>query len=175
MGNIRAPKEVKLFAGMFSSDPAIFNKARGLLERHFGKTDYESPVLDFSHTDYYRDEFGADLKRQFLTFLKPSSIENIYKAKIITNRIEGRLSRQGRRTVNIDPGYLTLSKVVLLTTKDYTHRIHLSGGIYAEVTLHYQGGTFNKWSWTYPDYQTEEYIGIFNTIRDKYHKEGGRT
>ena len=76
--------------------------------------------------------------------------------------------------MNIDPGYLTLSKVVLLTTKDYTHRIYLAGGIYAEVTLRYKSGTFNPWDWTYPDYKTPEYVNIFNHIRDIYNKEGGK-
>ncbi|MBP7055959.1 MAG: DUF4416 family protein [Candidatus Omnitrophica bacterium] len=174
MGNIRIPSKVKLFAGMFSADISNLDKAKTKLARRFGAIDYESPVLDFSHTNYYRQEFGSALKRQFVGFARHVDTENIYKAKIATNRSERSLSCNNKRTVNIDPGYLTLSKVVLLTTKDYTHRIYLAGGIYAEVTLHYKSGTFNPWDWTYPDYKTPEYVNIFNHIRDIYNKEGGK-
>jgi hypothetical protein len=72
------------------------------------------------------------------------------------------------RSVNIDPGYLDLAKLVLFSTKDYTHRIHVGKGIFAEVTLYFQDDSFNAWPWTYPDYKTKEYIGIFNTIRGIY-------
>lgn len=174
MGNVHIPLKAKLFAGLFAADTSLFLKARKLLERSFGKTDYESPVLDFSHTDYYCHEFGPDLKRQFFGFFRSVDLESIYKTKIISNRIEMSLAKNGKRTINIDPGYLTLSKIVLLTTKDYTHRVYLSKGIHAEVTLHYKGGTFNPWPWTYPDYKTKEYIEIFNIMRELYHKEGGR-
>lgn len=174
MGAARTTQKVKLFAGSFAGDEASLRKAKDLMERRFGRIDYESPVLHFSHTDYYRDEFGEDLKRQFLGFRRTVSMENICKAKIFTNRLEKGLSKNGRRTLNIDPGYLTLSKVILLTTKDYTHRIYLSKGIYAEVTLHYRGGTFKPWPWTYPDYRTQEYIEIFNTMRNIYRADGGK-
>ena len=72
------------------------------------------------------------------------------------------------RIINIDPGYLDLSKLILASTKDYKHRIYLTKGIYAEVTLFYQDKTFCPWEWTYPDYKTGEYIEIFNRIRQIY-------
>ncbi|MCH6545716.1 MAG: DUF4416 family protein, partial [Deltaproteobacteria bacterium] len=39
------------------------------------------------------------------------------------------------RQVNIDPGYLAASKMVLATTKDASHRIYLGSGIYGEAAL----------------------------------------
>ena len=73
-----------------------------------------------------------------------------------------------RRRVNLDPGYVSLSKMVLATTKDYSHRIYLGQGIYAEVTLHYRHGAFHPWEWTYPDYASQRYLDIFGHIRDIY-------
>ena len=88
-----------------------------------------------------------------------------------TNELEWSDSIQGHRGVNIDPGYVSLSKLVLATTKDHAHRIYLKDGIYAEVTLRYQGGTFRPWPWTYPDYASAPYIAIFNHIRTQYHRQ----
>jgi len=134
----------------------------------FGPCDYESASLYFTHTDYYQQEFGSGLKKAFVSFTRLIPPQRLSRIKIITNKIEERLSRDGKRRVNIDPGYLDLSKVILATTKDFSHRIYLAGGIYAEVTLFYQAGGFKAWPWTYPDYQTDEYIEIFNLIRGLY-------
>lgn len=165
MGTVRKPERALLFTGIFSGEPGKLDEVKQRLERHFGRIAFQSGTLDFSHTNYYHDEFGDNLKRQFVAFSGTAFPENIYRAKLITNRIERQFTRNGRRTVNIDPGYLTLSKVVLLTTKDYIHRLYLAKGIYGEVTLYYKDMTFNAWPWTYPDYKTKPYIDIFNQMR----------
>lgn len=168
MGMIRKPHKVKLVVAMLSNDEAAMEKCGLLLKRLFGRTDLESPLLDFSHTDYYREEMGGHLKRKILSFERTVGLKDICAVKLKTDRIEKRFSRSGKRLVNIDPGYVDLAKLVLFSTKDYSHRIYLGRGIYAEVTLHYRGGTFNAWPWTYPDYKSAEYVAIFNSIRELY-------
>jgi hypothetical protein len=168
MGSTRRPGKVTLIVGLIASDVDIFPKVEKLLTRRFGRIDFESSILDFTHTDYYTPEMGGNLKRKFLAFDRLRDLDTIYAAKLLTNRIESCFLRSGKRTVNIDPGYLDLSKVVLFSTKDYTHRIHLKKGIFAEVTLFYKNDTFNIWPWTYPDYKTKAYIDIFNSIRTAY-------
>jgi hypothetical protein len=111
---------------------------------------------------------GPGLKRVILSFAKLVRPELAYKTKIRTNAIEDRLRKKGKRTVNIDPGYVDLSKLVLFSTKDYTHRIPMAGGIFAETTLFYRDKRYNPWPWTYPDYASEEYAGIFEDIRRIY-------
>jgi Domain of unknown function (DUF4416) len=113
---------------------------------------------------------GNNLKRKFLSFQKLFDLKDIYKVKLKTNMLERRLLKLGRRSVNIDPGYLDLAKLVLFSTKDYTHRIYLNKGIFAEATLFYKDKRFNAWPWTYPDYRSEAYIDIFNSIRELYCK-----
>jgi hypothetical protein len=162
---------VKLFIGFIFSGKEIYVKTRRILERRFGRSDFESQTLPFNHTQYYEKEFGINLKRKFLSFEKLTPAERLSQIKIITNKIEQRLKHQGRRQINIDPGILSLSKVILATTKDYKHRIYLASGIYAEVTLYFQKGSFQPWPWTYPDYRTPEYIRIFNTIRERYSQQ----
>lgn len=187
MGRIKRPSPTKLIIGFIFKEEAIVNKSKVLLKKRFGKIDFESTSLPFCHTDYYKNEFGTSLKRKFISFEKLTLPEDLPRIKIATNKIEKRLSKlskrppssrlrraslrsfsEGGRLINIDPGYLDLAKLVLATTKDYKHRIYLNCGIYAEVTLFHEKGSFRPWEWTYPDYKTSDYIDIFNRIRQIY-------
>jgi hypothetical protein len=168
MGEAKKPEPVKLILGFIFQKEDVLNEASVLLKKRFGKIDFQSQILAFTHTDYYAPEFGKDLKRKFLSFKDLILPEDLPEIKIAANRIEQKLSRRQSRLINIDPGYVNLAKLVLASTKDYKHRIYLGKGIYAEVTLFYQAKTFRPWEWTYPDYKTDEYIGIFNQIRGIY-------
>lgn len=162
-----ALRKAKLIIGFIYKEDAALNKAQAVLKKKFGEIDFESQVLPFQHTNYYEAEFGQGLKRKFISFRNLILPENLAKIKNLTNRIEKKLSCGPSRLINIDPGYLSLSKLVLASTKDYKHRIYLGGRIYAEVTLFYQDKTFQPWECTYPDYRSPEYIAIFNKIRQK--------
>ena len=168
MGKIRKYNRVKLVIGLIYSDEVVFLKAKEKLRRKFGKIDFESAALDFNYTDYYEPEMGTGLKRKFISFRKLIPISGLYSIKLYTSRLEsGFLSVSGRK-INIDPGYVDLAKLVLASTKDYAHRIYLRKGIFAEITLSYRGNSFSPNQWTYPDYRSQEYIGIFNQIRKLY-------
>ena len=171
MGSIRIPENVKLIVGMITGEEILFDKVKKILWRRLrNRIDFEGPVLDFVHTDYYNEEMGEGLKRKFLSFKKNVPLKHIEKVKILTNSIEKKFSVSGRRRINIDPGYIDLSKLVLFSTKDYSHRIHIGKGIFAEVTLHYKDKKFNAWPWTYPDYKTDEYLSVLDSIREIYKK-----
>ena len=178
MGIIKRPCRVKLVTGLLFNDPEKYNTAKKALARIFGRIDFESDSLDFVHTAYYNAEMAPGLKRRFLSFERLCALKNICAVKVKTNALEKRYAKDGRRQINIDPGYLDLSKLVLFSTKDYSHRIYLGKGIFAEVTLFYQWNNFNPWPWTYPDYKSKEYLGIFRTIRLSYKEQqnpGGTT
>jgi hypothetical protein len=169
MGKIYPPGKVKLIVGLISGDESLFDKIGAGLEKSFkNKIDFKSDVMDFNYTDYYEKEMGSSLKRRFFSFKKLVRLETIAKIKLLTNDIEKRFCVGGKRTVNIDPGYVDMAKLVLLSTKDYSHRVHVGSGIFAEVTLHYKDKRFDFWPWTYPDYRSEEYTAIFGIIRDMY-------
>ncbi len=171
MGKIKPHLPVKLIIGLIFNQEQDLKKVQSLLVKKFGKIDYQSQALEFIHTDYYRQEFGQGLRKKIISFKKLIHPQMLAQIKAVTNRIEQKLSQGKNRSVNIDPGYLNLSKLILATTKDFAHRIYLSKGIYAEVTLVYQAKTFCGWDWTYPDHRTPEYIDIFNEIREIYHKQ----
>ena len=168
MGKPREHIPVKLIVGLIAGKPAYFADARHFLEKKYGMIDEETPPVDFSCTHYYEGELGGKLKRKFLSFAKLAGLNRGYEIKLYTNRIERLLSRGGRRPVNIDPGYVSLTKLVLFTTKNRSHRIYLGRGIYADRELAFAKNTFNPLEWTYPDYRTGDYIGFFNTVREKY-------
>jgi len=166
MGKISGHEPVKLIVGLIGQEE-LFEKTRKALLKKFGKIDFISPVIAFNFTDYYNAEMGSNLKRQFLSFKKNIVCEDLVPIKHFTNKLEKKFYSPGsRRQVNIDPGYLNLSKLVLATTKDHQHRLYLGKGIFAEVTLRFRHKSFIGWEWTYPDYLSLAYIEIFNHIRN---------
>jgi len=171
MGAVRTHKPVKLVIGMISNEADLIMKVEKQLEGRFGQIDFRTALLDFSYTDYYAPEMGKDLKRQVISFRRLVNPEQLPRIKHLTNKMELGLSRErGRpsRRINIDPGYITDAKLVLATTKDNSHRVYLNEGIFAEITLRYVDKSFLPWEWTYRDYQTKEYVDVFNEIRKIY-------
>lgn len=170
MGIIKKPGIVRPFCAILFSDEKKLNLSLSLLENLFGICDIKSEILPFNFTDYYSYEMGENLRKIFVSFEKPVVPEDYAQWKIYTNEIEKKLSlneEKPSRTVNIDPGYVDLSKVVLLTTKDFSHRIYVGKGIYAEVTLIWRSGRFNILPWTYPDYKTDLAQKFFTNVRIK--------
>ncbi len=175
MEKIEEPLPVKLIASMFTARGELLEEARVRLSQEFGPIDYESELLPFDHTTYYAAEFGENLKRRFVAFAELVHPERLAEIKLLTNALEMEWAAEGKRRINIDPGYVSHSKLVLATTKDHAHRIYLGQGIYAEVTLHFRDGTFRAWPWTYPDYASPPLIAIFNQIRSIYVKQLRKT
>jgi len=172
MGDIKPVKPVRLFIGMLAGDGSTFDLAVEKCAREFGEPDRRGEVLRFDHTDYYAEEMGADLLRQFVTFRALIGPERLPEVKRKTNDIEEEVAREGSsavaRPVNLDPGYVSSGGVFLATTKNYSHRMYLGMGIYGEVTLHFRSGSFAPWPWTYADYQSPAYLKFFNEVRARY-------
>lgn len=171
MGKVREPDPVKLFVGILTSDPALLVPLRLRLEAVLGPVDLVGPLLDFDYTRYYEAEMGPALKRQFWSFAHLVAPDALPGAKLLTNDIEQEFAIEGKRRVNLDPGYLAEAKLVLATTKDYAHRLYLGHGIFGEVTLIYRRGEFVALPWTYPDYRSEEYLGFFLELRAVYRRQ----
>lgn len=168
MGEIKIPTLAKLFVGMISNEEPLFDKAKERLVDLYGPVDLESIIYPWEHTTYYEKEMGKNLKRRFLFFQDLIQQDRLAEVKITTNEIERSFVREdGKRRINLDPGYITSAKVVLASTKDFSHRLYLCKGIYGEVTLQYKEKTFHPLLHTYPDYRTKDYIELFNSVRKK--------
>ena len=166
-----APKEaddVRLVASLFSPEEKIVEKVLLELQEAFGSSDWISPPLFFDRTRYYEKEMGWPLHRRFLSFKNLIRPEALVEIKLQTNELEKRYLQDGKRRVNIDPGYVALERLVLATGKNYTHRIYLSKGIFADLTLVFHQGSFQTLAWTYRDYADPVVIGYFNDMRERY-------
>jgi hypothetical protein len=170
MGTVTRPSPVKLICGFIFSADEQYTRARSLIEKRYGKADLESPAIPFTFTKHYAAEMGERLTRRFCSFPRLICPSQLASIKLWTNRLEERFLLSGNRRVNLDPGYVDMAKLVLASTKDFSHRIYLDKGIHAEVTLCYscKSKSFKPWEWTYPDYRTPEYISIFNAVREIY-------
>jgi len=162
------PLPVKLICGLIYSDETIYRAAKTALEKKFGKIDFESRPIDFDFTDYYEKEMGKPLFRRFISFERLRKADEFVSVKLSCIKIEKKYSVRTKRTINIDPGYINEAKLVLTTTKDFSHRIYLRRGIFAEVTLIFNKGRFFDFSTTFPDYRTSRYKDIFVIIRRIY-------
>ena len=171
MGKIKKPLPVKLIMGMISPNVEVFDQVTQILVGKFGPVDLKSNVFNFDKTDYYEEEIGRNLKRQFISFCELIKARQIVEIKLFTNTVEEKfsLSRdEPSRLINLDPGYLDCTKLVLASTKDSPNRIYLRDMIYAEIILYFSQGTFKFRPWTFPDYKSREYIETFNQIRKLY-------
>ena len=160
------------FVGLLAGNEAELAAARTELVHNYGEIDDESSVIPFSFTQYYDEEMGPNLLRQWVRFKTPSAADQLTQCKLETNATEVLLAKQFprgvARPVNIDPGYVHRYKVILATTKDHAHRIYLHHGIYAEVTLHWSQNLWTPWPWTYADYKTETAQVFFTKARTAY-------
>ncbi|MBP1597612.1 MAG: hypothetical protein H6Q05_2989 [Acidobacteria bacterium] len=174
MGQTRSPLPVKLFVGTLTSLPDIMPRVEQLLVARFGPVDLRSDNYPFDLTHYYDDAMGSPITRSFLAFRNLIPADQLADVKEETNALEAELAleyRQVRRPINLDPGYLEESKIVLASTKNFYHRILLAGGIYGEVTLHFSGGAWQSFPWSFPDFRSGRYDEIFTRLRQVYRKQ----
>jgi len=161
----------KLVMGILSSCPEREKELRSVLAAQWGAIDYYSDPIPFTFTHYYDGEMGGPIVRRFAAFeplVDPSCLSRV---KQQTNALEDRFREAATRRVNLDPGLMALSRFSLATTKESAHRLPLSDGIYAEITLLYSRGSFHPLEWTYPDFCSPAYLAVLNAIRARYKEQ----
>jgi hypothetical protein len=170
MGEVHEPAPVLLLIAVISRHEAALCWARETAVQHLGPIVCESDAFDFTETDYYVATMGSNLKKQFLAFerrIDPSALADIKRQ---TNEWEAEYAAAAGhdepRPLNLDPGYITLAKLVLASTKDHAHRIYLGGGIYAELTLNFRHRRWQPLEWTYPDYRRDDFQRFFTRCRE---------
>ncbi|NPA39704.1 MAG: DUF4416 family protein [Thermodesulfobacteria bacterium] len=160
------PEPVVFFLAITGKDQSLWEVALKEVALHLGNVVFSSKVYDFSSfTSYYEKEMGKNLKKALFFFEKLMPPEFLIDLKHICYEIENRFKVNDCRRINIDPGYLNLSKLVLSTFKDFSHRIYLGRSVFAEVTLRFKKGKFEPLEWTYPDYSQPEILEFLQKVR----------
>lgn len=166
MASIKDPQKVLPIVGFIFIEGFTIDSVLTELKKDIGDIVLKSEALPFTHTHYYNEEMGDRLTRRWLVFEKLLVPDRIVQLKLRTNEIEKNyLNERGGRKVNIDPGLLSLSNLVLASTKNHSHRIYLGRGIYGEVTLIYKNHCFRPLEWTYPDYREKTALDFFCEAR----------
>lgn len=164
----RPPQAAKLVIGLLMNRRELIPSVSDKLVEAFGAVDMVSPWFEFHFTDYYEPEMGMPLYRRMLTFVTLIQQGSLADIKLKTNAIEEQYTGNGRRTVNIDPAYMLRERFVLATGKNFSHRIYIGRGIYADLTLIYRKGAFKTLEWTYPDYAEPKMQDFLTLVRKKY-------
>ncbi len=171
MSQPHEPDPGKLITSVFSPEKELIERAIGQLSQIFGPLDNFSDELFFDRTRYYAREMGWPLHRRFISFTELIAADQLADIKLRTNEIESRYLRGEKRLINIDPGLISPERLVLATGKNYVHRVYLSKGIYADLTLIYKKGSYSPLKWTYPDYADSIIITWFNGVREQYMRQ----
>ena len=164
----QTPKPAKLVIGIITIELKLIEELVVELVSQFGQIDLVSTWMHFNYTSYYEPEMGSTLFRRVFAFKPLISQGDLSALKLATNQIEHHYSRKGRRQVNIDPGYMMRERFVLASGKNFSHRVYIGAGIYADLTLIYQKGSFQKLPWTYPDYSDDDMLKFLELVRNKY-------
>lgn len=161
-------KPVKLICGVLFNRDFNLEEAEDKLDALLGPIDLKSEIFEFIFTDYYAPEMGGNLQKRFYSFERLVMPNKLADIKNNTIKIEEGFSIDGKRAVNLDPGYLEESKLVLASTKNFSHRIYLRDNIWAEVTMRFARGKFITHDWTYPDYSQKLGIEFLSKAREIY-------
>lgn len=171
MWKLKEPKPIKLVIGILAANRRCLYAAAEAVEDKFDRIDFVSDVWPFNQTDYYREQTGPNILRQFVSIEQLIDPAQLPKIKLRTNKLEQKLAARLRlplsRPVNLDPGIIEPSKLVLASTKNYSHRIYIGKKIYAEVTLIFDKGSWHPLPYTYPDYRQQCYFEFFEKVRNR--------
>ncbi len=174
MGEPSSPVPVLKIMAAFSRHEAAIAWARDRAAAEWGPIALESPAFAFEQTQYYDASMGPGLRKIFFAFADRADPGGLTEWKLTSGEWEGEYAA-GRhpelRPLNLDPGYLTLGKLVLASTKDYAHRIYLGRGIFAEITLYWRHGQWEQHEWTFADYRQAAYHEFFTQCRDYLHRQ----
>lgn len=173
MSELTNPVKANLTVSVMFKDEDLLAEIRTILEKKYGKIDAVSDVYDFSSiSPYYDPEMGSSIKKIIFSFKKPVRRDILASVKLYCVKIEQKYSKNGKRLVNLDPGLLTLENFILATGKNYSHRIYLKNGVFAEITLMFgKKNVIKELPWTYRDYLYEPARSFLLSTREIYREK----
>jgi hypothetical protein len=173
----QTPPSAKFFFAVMVPDREYHHAVEARIAERLGPLDLRSSLFLFSEfSPYYSQEMGLKIWKYFVAVREEIPMDRLREVKIFAEKLEIEWARVenaaetggpagAKRTVNLDPGYVTGWSVVLSTVKNRAHRVYLGEGIYAELTMLYRKGRYSRLPWTYPDYDTPLALEFFLRVR----------
>ena len=161
------PAPARLLVSVIYRDETRFAQVLPAIRERFGPVADTSAAFPFDRTEYYGKEMGAPLFRRFVVVERLVPRDALAEAKLRAEELEREFSAGGNRTVNIDPGLLTEENFLLATGKNYSHRVYLRDGVFADLTLIYRKSGYEALPWTYPDLASEEIRAFLGCARER--------
>lgn len=167
MSELKKPSAVFVFSSvLYRNDLITSSELQNIWEAQFGTSTYFWNEFCPMKT-YYSSEMGEvkTLDRFFLVSTKLFDRDGLVSGKKWAIEQENKFSECEKRKVNWDFGILSLENIQLATGKNFTHRVFIGENIFSDLTLLYQGDTFQTLPWSYSDYGSKEIIEFFNHQR----------
>lgn len=152
MAHFKPPQKSLLFFAIMYSGRKHYEKAIKILTKTFGPIKAESREFDFMEfSEYYKPEMGKTQTKKYLIFEKPIDRAKLAGIRLFTQKLEGKLSVRGKRTVNLDPGYITRDAIVFATLKERAHKIYLGKGVFADLQAIFGKNELRTFEYTFAD------------------------
>ncbi|RKZ07735.1 DUF4416 domain-containing protein [Candidatus Fermentibacteria bacterium] len=156
---------------VISSADKLKMEAKLILESHFDRIDLSSGLYPFDLSDYYEEEMGEELTRQWFSFELLRDASLLAEWKLICAGIEEQfLDKCGNRKINIDPGYLDYGKLVLASFKSAPDKIYIGKGVWAHTCLRYGHGRFTAPEHSFPDFIDGRFNDFMLEVRHCYRR-----
>lgn len=167
MAETKAPNPVKFFVAVLYAENKYLEKAREILQHTWGTLDFEGDAHHFDVTNYYEPEMGSPILRKLVSFERLYCPTLLVEMKLKCNSIEQEMAIEGKRTVNLDAGYLDHNKVLLASAKEAGQKVYLDKGIYADLAGRYKNGKYQPFEWSFPDFRDGRYDNELLVMRKK--------
>lgn len=165
------PPECKRILALLTAAPGWDPELCAALEEAFGPIDYRGSFFPFTGDTYYAAEMGGPLWRGWVSFRGLANPRDLPAWKHRTRALEALWSREGRRSRNLDIGYMDADKLVLASFKRGPSKLYLDEGVWADVILGYSRGAFLPAPRTFPDFRDGRYDKCLRVMREKMRAE----
>lgn len=179
MGKSIYPAEAKAILFLLTNQIELAQKVIAHFEPILGPVEIQSAWHPFDQSNYYEKELGKNLKRCLVGFKNIFEPHRLVELKELTTRLEHpsplpsptRGEGEGKRVINVDPGYVDLFKVVLASGKGGGQKVALAKEVHAYTLLRYEKGEWYPFEWTYPDFKEPTYHKDLLEIRKRLKRE----
>jgi hypothetical protein len=147
----------KLIIAIMFSKKEIYDKALKELIKRFGEIDKEGDEFNFDKfTSYYEKEMGKDLRKKFVVFNKIINKKDLVNIKLLTTEIENKYSKDSKRMINLDPGFLSNKELILASFKAKPFKEYLGKKVYAHIVLRFENDNVATFWHTFMDYKEKK-------------------